>query len=335
MVVRIDSTYVGFSLANIPTTFPPYYYNSVQVNPIPLTSFTLDGVACSSLVQLRAFYNTYMLAAAAGGTPSSPTNSVQFNSAGSFGGSSNFVWDGTSIIVSGNSLTSTYGYAAVWQNTTAATSGTGRVKNPPRTKALGHRWLGGVSILSGFDWGTEFITFGPSSSKNEFTIRATDDDITYLPAATFVGTTTVTFSGSVNTAQNFASTISNNAFSAAAVIPGGDAFYSGQGNVHFGTGGTLKMVSMSSAANSATGVATLVNGVVTITTTAVLTGDHIVVAYKAGSTLNLGVGNVSTQLFVTTITNATSFTITGIIGAGVTNVTDNSDIEWTILNHID
>lgn len=36
------------------------------------------------------------------GTPASPVNSVQFNNAGSFGGSSNFIWDGSTLSVTGN-----------------------------------------------------------------------------------------------------------------------------------------------------------------------------------------------------------------------------------------
>ena len=34
-----------------------------------------------------------------GGTPSLPFNSVQYNNAGAFGGSANFTWDGTGVVV--------------------------------------------------------------------------------------------------------------------------------------------------------------------------------------------------------------------------------------------
>lgn len=55
-----------------------------------------------------------------GGTPSLPFTSVQFNNAGAFGGSANFTWNGTGVIVTnGALLTSTLGPASLTFNTNA------------------------------------------------------------------------------------------------------------------------------------------------------------------------------------------------------------------------
>lgn len=45
------------------------------------------------------------------GSPASPTNSIQFNNSGAFGGSSNLTWDGTTVAVTGNvNVDSTHQY---------------------------------------------------------------------------------------------------------------------------------------------------------------------------------------------------------------------------------
>jgi len=70
-----------------------------------------------------------------GGTPSLPFTSVQFNNAGSFGGSANFTWNGTSLVVTnGALLTSTLAPASLTLNTN--NSGTISVKNAAADAAL-------------------------------------------------------------------------------------------------------------------------------------------------------------------------------------------------------
>lgn len=55
----------------------------------------------------NALYDKIETISAGGGTPGLPVNSVQFNSAGSFGGDSDFNWSGSSLTVSGQVQTST------------------------------------------------------------------------------------------------------------------------------------------------------------------------------------------------------------------------------------
>lgn len=66
--------YLVTATSTTPVAFECAYWTSAN---------TLDGKACGS----------------GSGTPSDPVNSVQFNSAGSFGGSGNFNWSGTSMSV--------------------------------------------------------------------------------------------------------------------------------------------------------------------------------------------------------------------------------------------
>ena len=63
-----------------------------------------------------------------GGTPSLPFTSVQFNNAGSFGGSQNFTWSGTDLVVSNGGLLSASLGAALLKFSTN-NSGTLSVKN--------------------------------------------------------------------------------------------------------------------------------------------------------------------------------------------------------------
>lgn len=82
------------------------------------------------------------------GTPASPANSVQFNNSGSFGGSSNFEWSGTSVtIVSSVAISNAYGQG----NTT----------------------LGLLDVFSnnaGAAGGQPLITIGSNQQANQITI---------------------------------------------------------------------------------------------------------------------------------------------------------------------
>lgn len=103
------------------------------------------------------------------------------------------------------------------------------------------------------------------------------------------------------------------------------------GGLNLNTGGTVTMTTTGS--NNAAGTATLSSGTVTVSTTAVKTGDIIRINYTSGTALSIGVGNVSTMFTVPTITNATSFVITALTVTGTTNTTDNSSVQWT-LTHV-
>lgn len=82
-------------------------------------------------------------------------------------------------------------------------------------------------------------------------------------------------------------------------------------------------------ANSPKGTATLVNGVVTINNTLATTGCFIQVNYRTGTALT----STSSILTVSSLVNATSFTVTALnAGAVTTNTSDNNQIEYTITN---
>jgi len=66
------------------------------------TDYTVASVTAGSGITVTPGAGTLTIAAT-GGTPASPTTSVQYNNAGSFGGQSNFTWDNASHILSVNS----------------------------------------------------------------------------------------------------------------------------------------------------------------------------------------------------------------------------------------
>jgi hypothetical protein len=117
-------------------------------------------------------------------------------------------------------------------------------------------------------------------------------------------------------------------------------FISTNGNVGIGTftdagykldvNGTARIsdkLSISTGTNKSTGIATLVSGTVTISTTAVKTESLVWVQYH-GST-----STATSVLIVPTITDSTSFIITAITAGGTTtNVTDTNTVKWWIIN---
>lgn len=96
------------------------------------------------------------------------------------------------------------------------------------------------------------------------------------------------------------------------------------------SGSTITMTTTGS--NNAAGTATLSSGTVTVSTSAVKTGDIVRINYTSGTALSIGVGNVSTMFTVPTITNGTSFVITALTVTGTTNTTDNSSVQWTLIH---
>ncbi len=85
----------------------------------------------------------------------------------------------------------------------------------------------------------------------------------------------------------------------------------------------------STTGSAVAGIATLSGGTVTVATTAVLTGDIILVTVNTK-----GAGDMGVKLCVSTIVNATSFTITSTSVAGVTTGTDTSTINWMIVHPV-
>ena len=93
--------------------------------------------------------------------------------------------------------------------------------------------------------------------------------------------------------------------------------YIANGNLTISTVG--KKISIATGTNASIGTATLVAGVVTVSTTAVATGSKIFLTHANKS------GNIG-ELWSSNIVNATSFKI------NADNVTDTSDINWWIIN---
>jgi hypothetical protein len=88
-------------------------------------------------------------------------------------------------------------------------------------------------------------------------------------------------------------------------------------------------IAQPTTANSPKGTATLVNGVVTVNNTLATTGSFIQVNYRTGTALS----STSSILTVSSLVNATSFTVTALnAGAVTTNTSDNNQIEYTITN---
>lgn len=90
-------------------------------------------------------------------------------------------------------------------------------------------------------------------------------------------------------------------------------------------------ISLASGSNKSTGTATLVAGTIAVSNSEVTANSLIWVQYATGSAPSLGAGSIST-LTVSAISAGTSFTITGLTAAGITNVTDTSLVQWWIIN---
>ncbi len=96
-----------------------------------------------------------------------------------------------------------------------------------------------------------------------------------------------------------------------------------------GTARIVGKLTQPTTANSPKGTATLVNGVVTISNTLATTGCFIQVNYRTAT----AVTGTSSILTVSSLVNATSFTVTAYTpGAATTNTSDNNTIEYTISN---
>lgn len=94
---------------------------------------------------------------------------------------------------------------------------------------------------------------------------------------------------------------------------------------------TLSRLNLSTGANTGSLTAVLVAGTVTVSNTSVTANSKFIIEYNPGNQ-SIGVGNISTQFYVSTITAGTSFVIVAEIGAGLTNTTDVSTLSVTIIN---
>ena len=79
-------------------------WNSINVNWIGGSAPTLATSGYTPIELWKVGSTVYGVGVAASGgtgTPASPTNSIQFNNGGAFGGSSNLTWDGNCVMISG------------------------------------------------------------------------------------------------------------------------------------------------------------------------------------------------------------------------------------------
>jgi hypothetical protein len=78
--------------------------------------------------------------------------------------------------------------------------------------------------------------------------------------------------------------------------------------------------------------ATLSSGTVTVADANITANSQVIISYKANTALSIGVGNVSASFYVPTITAGTSFVIQALLPTGTVNTTDNSTVQYTIVN---
>lgn len=102
------------------------------------------------------------------------------------------------------------------------------------------------------------------------------------------------------------------------------------GSLALETAGNKILIATGTNASAST-TATLSSGTVTISTTAVTALSLIQVNY-APAGISIGVGNVSTAFYISTITAGTSFVIQALTLAGIVNTTDNSTVTWWFVN---
>ena len=90
-------------------------------------------------------------------------------------------------------------------------------------------------------------------------------------------------------------------------------------------------ITFASGSNKSTGTAVLSSGTITVSNTEVTASSLIWVQYATGIATSFGIGGPS--MFTTpTVIAGTSFVITGLNGTGTTNTTDNSTVQWWIIN---
>jgi len=139
----------------------------------------------------------------------------------------------------------------------------------------------------------------------------------YLPSAT-----TLTFTGGTTLAN--VGTLSN---AANLTITANTTITLNANNI---TLPVAKKLNITTGTNAIIGTATLSSGTVTISTTAVTASSIIWVQYQSGGTLS---GATLTRgIRVSTQTVGTSFVIVAETAPGTTNTSDNSPVQWWIIN---
>ena len=98
-------------------------------------------------------------------------------------------------------------------------------------------------------------------------------------------------------------------------------------SANFGASAAGGGLAITEGANGTMGLSTLTSGTVTVSTTKIQTGERVMLCHQtAGGTLGF--------LTLGTITNNTSFVITSVTSAGVTQTLDTSTVLWIIVDPI-
>lgn len=138
-------------------------YNSFTGKLDYITALSTNSIkAGSNITVSTTALGVTITGTGAGGTPSSPLSSVQYNNAGAFGGSSSFQFNGTSVTI-----------------TSSAT-----FHHAPENSVLDNTPVGLVDIFDGDSWiGKPLFTIGSNQGINRFTVNdGTALDLTNLGA---------------------------------------------------------------------------------------------------------------------------------------------------------
>ncbi len=142
---------------------------------------TIAGVSQSITATLTAAALALTFTSA-GGTPSNPTNSVQFNNAGAFGGDANFLWDNTNKDLLLGSATST-GFGS---NTFLELHSTVQANGRIFTHGPGAGAFGSIGILRSFGTQTVPTAIGGAVALGELPFSGFDGS-NYINVANIAG----------------------------------------------------------------------------------------------------------------------------------------------------
>lgn len=259
-----------------------------------------------------------------GGTPGGSSTQVQYNNAGAFGGSSGIILNSTQAQLFSPQLFG--GILGPSNNTTVATFDDGSGPSADH-------------IAFGANTGSLSIQTAGSSTNSDLLIAQKGNGGLQLGNQTSGSTITMLLSSSASIAfLPSGATNTNLQFDTGGgtyTLPpsGGATNIVCIGATQTVTNKTIgDKLRVSTGTNKSIGTATLSSGTITVSTTVVSASSKIFVQYAAGTALSIGIGNISTQFYVPTITAGTSFVINGLTVTGTTNVTDNSTVMWWIIN---
>lgn len=222
----------------------------------------------------------------------------------------------------------------------AVTTGTGNTAVGMLAMATGNSILGGTAALTGSNNTATGITSGynltGAAASNSFYGMNSGLGVTTGSGNTFIGTS----AGSSSTTVNNAVIIGSHTGSG--ITDNQIAFSDGAGILRFlinnvgsaTMNGSLSLatagnkINIATGANASVGTATLSSGTVTVNTTAVTASSVIFLQLNTPS----GTLAIAYAVPVGSIVAATSFVINAVDAAGAVLITDNSTVNWWIVN---